>query len=193
MAYLNEFPHTEASKLNLDWILEQYSTFNQRLAEIVQHFDDSVAEMEGDIEQFKGDYEHAFEEYKSQVTQLIEDFKTQIQQESYNVERTLETITNNMTEYVGEHMSEWQVNACRLTVPVTDSYGTGVIPDVLASEHDIVILDCFYAYRDNDNILWKFIQKMDVVTVYIDTDNHYHINVVPQIKNATFYVHYMIV
>lgn len=100
MAYLNEFPHTEASKLNLDWILEQYSTFNQRLQEIVQHFDESVAQMEGDILQFKGEYEQAFDEYKSQVNGMIE-----------SISDAIEQVSENVSEYVQEHMNEWQLEA----------------------------------------------------------------------------------
>lgn len=182
MAYLNEFPHVDANKLNLDWLLEQYATFDERLQEVQNHFDEVAEAME-----------RSNEEYQQALTNAFNAFKQEVERESYTVERTLETITNNMTEYVGEHMQEWQVNASRLTVPVSDYYGTGVIPNVLANEHDIVILDCFYAYRDNENVLWRYIQKMDVVNVYIDSDNHYHINVVPQIESATFYVHYSII
>ena len=55
MAYLNEFPHVEANKLNLDWLLEQYSTFDKRLQELHDHFDEAVATFETELESFKHD------------------------------------------------------------------------------------------------------------------------------------------
>ena len=94
MAYLNEFPHTEASKLNLDWILEQYSTFNQRLAEIVQHFDESVEQMEGDILQFKGDYETAFNNFKDDITSLVNEYSEKV-----------DSINENIGGYVNEYLT----------------------------------------------------------------------------------------
>lgn len=95
MAYLNEFPHTEASKLNLDWILEQYSTFNQRLAEIVQHFDDSVEQMQSDVLQFKSDYETAFNNFKNDITSLVDEYSDKV-----------DSINENIGGYVNEYLIE---------------------------------------------------------------------------------------
>ena len=78
MAYLNEFPHFNANTMNLDWILEQYSTFNQRLQELHDHFDEAVAQMEEDIATFKSEYEQAFAEYKIEVASTISTFETQV-------------------------------------------------------------------------------------------------------------------
>lgn len=192
MAYLNEFPHTEADKLNLDWILEQYSTFNKRLEEIVQHFDESVAQMEGDIEQYKGEYEHAFEEYKSQITHLIEDFETQVQQESYNVERTIETITNNMTEYVGEHIADWQIQSTKVTCPVS-SYVGNVTIDIDPEEHELVI-DMIYFDNTVDNHLLRYPQPIDVAIIERDLTNHkYKVNITLEVASVTAYIIYHII
>lgn len=95
MSYLNEFPHTEASKLNLDWILEQYSTFNQRLAEIVQHFDESVEQMQSDILQYKADYEREFNNFKNDITSLVNEYSEKV-----------DSINENIGGYVNEYLTE---------------------------------------------------------------------------------------
>lgn len=100
MAYLNEFPMFEADKLNLDWILEQYSTFNARLKEIQDAFDEAVNQFESDLETYKGEYELEFANYKSQVNTMIESISDAIQQ-----------VSDNVAEYVSEHMNEWQLDA----------------------------------------------------------------------------------
>ena len=45
MAYLNEFPKWDSNGRNLDWLLEQYSTFEKRLQEIRDAFNDAVAKV----------------------------------------------------------------------------------------------------------------------------------------------------
>lgn len=109
MAYLNEFPHTEASKLNLDWILEQYSTFNQRLAEIVQHFDDSVEQMQSDVLQFKADYETAFNNFKNDITSLVNEYSDKV-----------DSINENIGGYVNEYLVE-NINTILENNPVLET------------------------------------------------------------------------
>lgn len=118
MAYLNEFPHTEASKLNLDWLLEQYSTFNQRLEEIVQHFDESVQEMESDILQFKADYETAFNNFKHDITSLVNEYSEKV-----------DSINENIGGYVNEYLTE-NINTILVDNPVLDTkfQRVGTIP-----------------------------------------------------------------
>ena len=50
MAYLNEFPKWDSNGRNLDWLLEQYSTFEKRLQEIRDEFTETVTRLEGDID-----------------------------------------------------------------------------------------------------------------------------------------------
>lgn len=139
MAYLNEFPHTEASKLNLDWLLEQYSTFNQRLAEIVQHFDESVQEMESDILQFKGDYETAFNNFKNDITSLVDEYSEKV-----------DSINENIGGYVNEYLVE-NINTILVDNPVLDTIyqrvgvvepnQTITISDLTSDIIDVVVLD----------------------------------------------------
>lgn len=111
MGYLNEFPHVEADKLNLDWILEQYSTFNARIKEIEEHFDESVEEITTKFEKLSDD----FEDLKTEVNEVIDEFEDSIQEQLENglelIESQIENISNNMAIYVNEHMSEWQAEA----------------------------------------------------------------------------------
>ena len=167
MAYLNEFPHTEASKLNLDWILEQYSTFNQRLAEIVQHFDDSVAQMQSDILQFKGDYETAFNNFKDDITSLVNEYSEKV-----------DSINENIGGYVNEYLTE-NINTILEDNPVLDTIYQRVgvvepnssitISDLTSDIIDIVILDNslnharFFANNTTNNLISVTQDYTDVV------------------------------
>lgn len=122
MAYLNEFPHFEADKLNLDWILEQYSTFNKRLEEIMAAFQTAVDEMQEDVDEIRSYTQEQiaqvrsdFESFTAQVNEnfdnLSDDLQQQVNTSVTNIYHTIDRITDNMTAYVGEHMSEWQAEA----------------------------------------------------------------------------------
>lgn len=167
MAYLNEFPHTEASKLNLDWILEQYSTFNQRLAEIVQHFDESVAQMEGDILQFKGEYEQAFNNYKSDINHLMEDFETTIEGvieqfetdingEVDSIRDVIEIVNENTEQYINQNIQSFLWNVVTVTLEksanvsaesnATINFDSYTIPEGYAG---FIVLEYSEQYQNN--------------------------------------------
>lgn len=111
MAYINEFPNWDSNKLNLDWILEQYSTFNQRIQEIQDHFDEVAEAMGGEVEQLESD----FNDFKTLVDNNMDSFETQIQQELSSglaqIQQQVTFISSNMAEYIQEHMNEWQAEA----------------------------------------------------------------------------------
>lgn len=114
MAYLNEFPHVEANKMNLDWLLEQYSTFDERLQEVQNHFDEVAEEME-----------NANERYKNEMLALFNSYKNTINGKVSEIENAIEQISDNVAEYVGEHMGEWQLEAM-----------TGENNDIIIGEYD---------------------------------------------------------
>lgn len=114
MAYLNEFPQWESSGRNLDWLLEQYSTFNARIQQILDEFNASVQKMEGDIADLESEY-----------TRLLDNFETRILGEVATISDAIEQISNNVAEYVGEHMEEWQLDAM-----------TGDNNDIIIGEYD---------------------------------------------------------
>lgn len=111
MGYINEFPHFESNKLNLDWILEQYATFNKRIQEIQDHFDEVAEGMEQEVEQLSSD----FDEFKNEVNGSLDEFEESIQGQLEegleNIESQIEVISTNMATYVEQHMSEWQAEA----------------------------------------------------------------------------------
>lgn len=111
MGYLNEFPHFESNKLNLDWILEQYATFNKRIQEIQDHFDEVAEGMEQEVQQLSSD----FDEFKNEVNGSLDEFEESIQGQLTegleNIESQIEVISTNMATYVEQHMSEWQAEA----------------------------------------------------------------------------------
>lgn len=154
MGYNSEFPHVEANKLNLDWLLAQYSTFNKRIKEILNHFDESVEAMERDIAAYKEDTTNQINSFKEEINgeiadlhsdfneftttinnnfnELSEEITTQISTLTTTLEdeidesvtyinNRLDYITNNMVEYVGVHMSEWQIEASSVKFTVDNN------------------------------------------------------------------------
>ena len=120
MAYLNEFPHMEANKLNLDWLLEQYSTFNTRIKEIQDHFDEVASEFASDVKHL----EHDFDEFKQTVntnfSNLSHDIEVQVNAAIADIQRQIDTISNNMAAYIETHMEEWQTEAINILFNSSD-------------------------------------------------------------------------
>ena len=111
MAYINEFPNWDSNKLNLDWILEQYSTFNQRIQEIEDHFDEVAEAMGQEVEQLESD----FNDFKTLINNNMDAFELSIQRQLNqglsNIQSQINTISSDMATYISEHMSEWQAEA----------------------------------------------------------------------------------
>ena len=111
MAYINEFPNWDSNKLNLDWILEQYSTFNQRIQEIEDHFDEVAEAMGQEVEQLESD----FNDFKTLVNNNMDSFELSIQRQLNeglsNIQSQVNTISSDMAAYISAHMSEWQAEA----------------------------------------------------------------------------------
>ena len=126
MAYNNEFPHFEANKLNLNWLLEQYSTFNDRIQEIMTAFNTAVEQFESDLQDFETDVNTAISNFETNVNNIISEFQTTINDEisefqtstndeisefETTVTNEINSLTTNMITYVSEHMDEWQAEA----------------------------------------------------------------------------------
>lgn len=111
MAYINEFPNWDSNKLNLDWILEQYSTFNQRIQEIQDHFDEVAESMGQEVDQLESD----FNDFKILIDNNMDAFELSIQRQLNqglsNIQSQINTISSDMATYISEHMSEWQAEA----------------------------------------------------------------------------------
>ena len=145
MGYLNEFPHFESNKLNLDWLLEQYSTFNDRLKEITDAFDAAVNQFEKDLDDYETSINDAIVSFENTVNGIIRDFKTETNGEiatfEATVAREIQQLTTNMIEYVGEHMEEWQAeNVYKAFVIDNNNWTT-------ASNEDITAPDTFANVR----------------------------------------------
>lgn len=114
MAYLNEFPQWDGNGRNLDWLLEQYSTFNKRIQEILDEFNSAVSQMQSDISDLESEYDRK-----------LDNFETRVLNEVATISNAIEQISNNVSEYVGEHMGEWQLDAM-----------TGEHNDIIIGEYD---------------------------------------------------------
>lgn len=111
MAYNTEFPHFENNQQVLDWILKQYSTFNARIQEIQDHFDEVAAGMGQQVEELEGD----FNDFKELVNDNMDSFEESIQGQLTegldNIQAQVSFISTNMAAYIQEHMNEWQAAA----------------------------------------------------------------------------------
>lgn len=100
MANFNSFPHVNADDLNLDWLLEQYATFNDRIAEIQAHFDEVAENMAQQNAQYRNEILALFNNYKNYINAKVE-----------SVENAIEQVSDNVSDFVAEHMEEWQLEA----------------------------------------------------------------------------------
>lgn len=104
MAYLNEFPNLKPNELNLNWILEQYSSFNDKLQELHDHFDSAINDINASIDEFENEVNNTIENFETRITTTIGRFEEEIRNE-------VNSISSNIAEYVGEHMNEWQLES----------------------------------------------------------------------------------
>lgn len=111
MAYLNEFPNFEAPQRNLDFILEQYSTFNKRIKEINDHFDEAVATIQGEVEELNNDFEDFVETVNDDFDTLSEDLQEQVNEAITEIQSQINDINTHMEEYIASHIDEWQQDA----------------------------------------------------------------------------------
>lgn len=114
MANMNEFPHVDSDKLNLNWLLQQYATFNDRIAEIQAHFNEVAIQMRQENLA-----------YKNEVERLFNAYKNEIDEEVASINNAIEQVSNNVAGFVEEHMNEWQLEAM-----------TGENNDIIIGEYD---------------------------------------------------------
>ena len=122
MGFLAEFPHVEANKLNLDWLLEQYSTFNKRIKEIQDHFDEVAAEMASEVNQLEEDFEGFKQTVNTNFSNLSHDIEVQVNAAIADIQGQINTLSNNMAAYIEAHMEEWQAEAIEILFESDDRY-----------------------------------------------------------------------
>lgn len=114
MAFNNEFPHIEANKLNLNWLLKQYATFNDRLKELHDHFDETVETMQNS--------QAAFEQA---ITNLFNTFKNETNAKVDEIADAVDQINQQTDEYVYNYLSE-NITEILETNPVLETKYTRV-------------------------------------------------------------------
>ena len=114
MAFNNEFPHIEANKLNLNWLLKQYATFNDRLQELHDHFDETVETMQNS--------QAAFEQA---ITNLFNTFKNETNAKVDEIADAVDQINQQTDEYVYNYLSE-NITEILETNPVLETKYTRV-------------------------------------------------------------------
>ncbi len=139
MAYLNEFPKWDSNGRNLDWLLEQYSTFNQRLQEIVDEFHSATEQMQSDIQGLETNYQRQLDLFEGRINTLVGD-----------ITRKVDSINENIGGYVNTYLTE-NINTILSDNPVLDTIYQRVgvvepsssitISDLTSDIIDIVILD----------------------------------------------------
>lgn len=111
MAWNNEFPHFENNKQVLDWILKQYSTFNQRIQEIQDHFDEVAEGMAEQVAELEQDFTEFQTAINGQLDQFEDSIQGQLTEGLENIQSQINVISTNMATYINEHMEEWQAEA----------------------------------------------------------------------------------
>lgn len=102
MANLNTFPHVNADNLNNDWLLEQYATFNDRIAEILAHFDEVAEEMRQQNEHYKNQVLALFNNYKNYVDAQVASMNNKVDE----VKDAVDQINEKTDEYVYNYLEE---------------------------------------------------------------------------------------
>lgn len=102
MANFNSFPHVNADNLNLDWLLEQYATFNDRIAEILAHFDEVAEEMRQQNEHYKNQVLALFNNYKNYVDAQVASMNNKVDE----VKDAVDQINEKTDEYVNNYLEE---------------------------------------------------------------------------------------
>lgn len=102
MANFNTFPHVDADDLNLDWLLEQYATFNDRIAEIMAHFDEVAAAMAEQNEQYKNQMLALYNNYKNYVDAKVASMNNKVDE----VKDAVDQINEKTDEYVYNYLEE---------------------------------------------------------------------------------------
>lgn len=183
MAYLNEFPNWESNGRNLDWLLEQYSTFNERLQQIVDEFHESVQQMETDISNLESEYQRKLDTFEGRVLNEIN-----------TISNAIDQVSQNVSDYVSEHMNEWQLDAMTgdandiiigefdPTQPITDGGNLNSI--IINNERVLVGFDSykvFYSTSIHKNQLEGFTQGQ-LITQVDRTMNPEFYNALAQIE-----------
>lgn len=109
MAYLNEFPKWDSNGRNLDWILEQYSTFNQRLQEIVDEFHSATEQMQSDIQGLETNYQRQLDLFEGRINTLVGE-----------ITRKVDSINENIGGYVNTYLTE-NINTILQDNPVLET------------------------------------------------------------------------
>lgn len=120
MAWNNEFPHFENNKQVLDWILKQYSTFNQRIQEIQDHFDEVAQGMSEQVAELQGDFTEFTQTVNNNFSHLSHEMEVQVEREVAEIQRQINLLSQNMAEYVEAHMEEWQQQAIEVLFESND-------------------------------------------------------------------------
>lgn len=173
MAYINEFPNWDSNKLNLDWILEQYSTFNQRIQEIQDHFDEVAESMGQEVEQLESD----FNDFKVLIDNNMDSFETQIQHELSSglaeIQQQVTFISSNMASYIAEHMNEWQASAAYTDAQKRVNFNTSNNPllDQNKSVYSTLIGNTIHEMRLNPPLYFVEETNPTITTNYIDDCN----------------------
>ena len=106
MANFNTFPHVDADDLNLDWLLEQYATFNDRIAEILAHFDEVAEEMRQQNEHYKNQVLALFNNYKNYVDAQVASMNNKVDELKDAVDQINEKTDEYVYNYLQENITE---------------------------------------------------------------------------------------
>lgn len=175
MAYLNEFPKWDSNGRNLDWLLEQYSTFEKRLQEIRDAFTETVTRLEGDIDTLENTYQRELDLFEGRINTLVNE-----------ITRKVDSINENVGGYVNEYLTE-NINTILVDNPVLETkyerVGTISANSSFTYEietnamYEIMILDYAFNYKkwlvsnDTYNVIGRTFTYVGTTLTYDGTEH----------------------
>lgn len=156
MAYLNEFPNLKPNELNLNWILEQYSSFNDKLQELHDHFDSAINDINASIDEFEREVNNTISEFEQSINEDFNEFKEDINEEVSTISNVIEQVNENIEEYVSENIQSFLWNVVTVTLEKTETvnpednatitFDEYAIPEGYAS---FIVLEYSEQYQNN--------------------------------------------
>ena len=172
MAYLNEFPNLKPNELNLNWILEQYSSFNDKLQELHDHFDSAINDINASIDEFENEVNNTISEFETSINESFEEFKDEVNSEVESVSNAIEQVNENIEEYIGDNIQSFLWNVVTVTLEKTETvnpesnttinFDSYTIPEGYSS---FIVLEYSEQYQNN---IWygAEIGSMDSVAIF---------------------------
>lgn len=181
MGYFTENPHVNYNQGNYDYFVnklkeldkelkdfetEVHAKFNEIDDEFVQVRDEMLEQarvLRSEIAAVKAELLEDFSEYQNEIAETISSFETSVNTTINNfetvvnnqitqLENDIDGISDNIEEYVADHIDEWQISSLTVDVTVnltqnTETYGNVGLGAAVPANKTPLILGVYYTTR----------------------------------------------